>query len=48
LTFGVEKTEDKAMLVKGQILIPDMSKLETDRIVKSSDSLSAQQYTANT
>ncbi|KAK7228338.1 hypothetical protein V2G26_000508 [Clonostachys chloroleuca] len=48
LTFGVEKTEDKAMLVKGQILIPDMSKLETDRIIKSSDSLSAQQYTANT
>ncbi|VUC25288.1 unnamed protein product [Clonostachys rosea] len=48
LTFGVEKTEDKAMLVKGQILIPDMSNLQTDRIVKSSDSLSAQQYTANT
>ncbi|CAG9982070.1 unnamed protein product, partial [Clonostachys byssicola] len=48
LTFGVEKTEDKAMLVKGQILIPDMSKLETGRIIKSSDSLGAQQYTANT
>jgi hypothetical protein len=49
LTYSVEKAEEKALLRAGNVSIPDMSGIETIRLVRSANSsIKAAQYTANT
>ncbi|KAM0421131.1 hypothetical protein ACHAPT_011023 [Fusarium lateritium] len=47
LCYSVEKTEDRALLVPGNVSIPNLSTIETNGVIKSSNSLRAQQYAAN-
>ncbi|CRK00553.1 hypothetical protein BN1708_009568 [Verticillium longisporum] len=47
LCYSVERTEDKALLVRGNVSIPDMSTIETTKVANGSNSQRAQEYTAN-
>ncbi|KAM0324588.1 hypothetical protein ACHAQA_007975 [Verticillium albo-atrum] len=47
LCYSVERTEAKALLVPGNVSIPNLSSIETTKVVKSSNSARAQEYTAN-
>ncbi|KAF3352422.1 Protein pyrABCN [Verticillium dahliae VDG1] len=47
LCYSVERTEDKALLVRGNVSIPDMSSIETTKVANGSNSQRAQEYTAN-
>ena len=48
LCYSVEKTQDKALLRPGDVLISNMSSIQTTKVIaSSSSSVKAQQYTAN-
>ncbi|KAF4468068.1 hypothetical protein FALBO_5043 [Fusarium albosuccineum] len=47
LCYSVDKTEDVALLVPGNFSIANLATIETQRVIKSSDSARAQQYVAN-
>ncbi|KAF4991465.1 hypothetical protein FDECE_14035 [Fusarium decemcellulare] len=47
LCYSVDKTEDVALLVPGNVSIANLATVETQRVIKSSDSARAQQYVAN-
>ncbi|KAM0272912.1 hypothetical protein ACHAQH_008495 [Verticillium albo-atrum] len=47
LCYSVERSEARALMVPGNVSIPDMSNIETTKVVKDSNSQRAQEYTAN-
>ncbi|KAM5368982.1 hypothetical protein ACJZ2D_009291 [Fusarium nematophilum] len=47
LCYSVEKTEGRALMVPGKVSIANLSTVETQNVIKSSSSISAQEYAAN-
>ncbi|CRK10175.1 hypothetical protein BN1723_017187, partial [Verticillium longisporum] len=47
IVIAGRRTEDKALLVRGNVSIPDMSSIETTKVANGSNSQRAQEYTAN-
>lgn len=47
LCYSVEKTENRALLIPGNVSIANLSTIQTNTVIGKSDSIKAQQYTAN-